>query len=341
MRVLVTGGAGYIGSHAAKRLLSLGHEVLIVDDLSRGTGDAVETLRGWAAESGCGERLWFERARVQEEARLGALLRERAVEAVMHFAAFAYVDESIERPLEYHENNAWGALALLRACAGTGVERFVLSSTCAVYGAPGDAPVTERTPCAPITPYGWSKLYAERVGTDALVGAQREGRAFAFAALRYFNVAGCDHEGVLGERLEGCRRLIPNLVRSALAGEAALKVYGDDYETRDGTCVRDFVHVDDLVEAHVLTLGALEPARHDLRTYNVGTGEGVSVLEAARAVERVLGRGVRLERVGRRPGDAPSLVADASLIARELGWEARSSEMGAIVETVARWQMAK
>lgn len=334
MRVLVTGGAGYIGSHAAKRLLSDGAFVLILDDLSRGHAGAIERLRSLPHATG---RLAFERCRVHDRTRVGALLREHRIDSILHFAAYAYVDESVGAPLLYHENNACGTVALLGACVDAAVTRFVLSSTCAVYGEPDRVPVDETSLVAPTTPYGASKAFAERAVFDVLESRRRAGVPFSCATLRYFNVAGCDADGLLGEHHDPQTRLIPCLLLAAMGARAEMTLFGDDYPTRDGTCERDFIHVDDLVDAHALALRALDPARHEGRTYNLGTGRSHTVLEVAKAVERVTGAVVKTRRAARRPGDAPRLCADASKIGRELGWTARRADVEEIVRSAWAW----
>jgi len=339
MRILVTGGAGYIGSHAAKRLLKEGHSVVIVDDLSRGRLGAIDRLRAIG-----GDRLTFERAGVGERERMAALLRDHAIEAVMHFAALAYVGESVERPLDYYANNTGAALELLRACGETSVPRFVFSSTCATYGepAPHHIPIDETCPQRPINPYGRSKLFFEQALADHAQACARDERAFSCARLRYFNVAGADLEGDLGEDHDPETHLIPIVLEAALGKREAIEIHGTDYPTADGTCLRDYIHVDDLVDAHVAALDALEPSpeRSDVRTYNLGIGRGVSVLEVIETARRVTGREIRAVEGPRRAGDPPTLFANPSRIERELGWRARITDLETMIESAWRWMQA-
>ncbi|MFQ5845948.1 MAG: UDP-glucose 4-epimerase GalE, partial [Planctomycetota bacterium] len=279
MNVLVTGGAGYIGSHAALRLLEAGHEVTVVDDLSRGRRGAVEAL------AAAGELCVVE-ADFGDRARLEPVLRRRDIELVMHFAALAYVGESVEQPLRYYRNNLANAVALLEAMEACGVERLVFSSTCATYGEPGPEhiPITESCPQDPVTPYGRTKLAVEQLLFDHL---RARGRSFAFASLRYFNVAGCEAAGRLGEDHDPETHLIPICLEAALGRRGGVTIFGTDYGTPDGTCIRDYVHVDDLVEAHLVAMTALQPG--EALAYNVGIGRGASVREVIEAARRVTG----------------------------------------------------
>jgi UDP-glucose 4-epimerase len=330
--VLVTGGAGFIGSHAALALAEAGHRVIMVDDLSRGHRAAADAVIA-AAPKGSAR---FEHTSIADRERLASVMRTGSVTAVMHFAAFTYVGESVERPLEYWSNNLCGSLALLQAMGDAGVHRIVFSSTAATYGEPPPEriPIREDCPQRPINPYGASKLAFEHVLADRLVAAQAARTPFAFAALRYFNVSGCDPKGRLGEDHRPETHLIPLCIQALLGRRAALTVYGHDYPTRDGTCIRDYVDVDDLVDAHVRALAAL-PESGSLH-FNVGTGTGFSVREVLDACARVAGKPVPHTMGARRPGDPSSLVADGSAIRDALGWNART-DIEESIERALRW----
>ena len=317
--VLVTGGAGYIGSHAVKALRAAGHAVVVYDDLSAGHREAV---RGAPLVEGD----------IRETARLEAALREHGAAAVMHFAALLSVEESVRDPARYYEHNLRGGLSVLEAMRAGGVSRLVLSSTCAVYGNPVTTPIGEDHPTDPINAYGDSKLAVEHA-------LRHYGRAYGMRsiALRYFNAAGADPDGDLGEDHDPEIHLIPRAFEAARGG-AALQVFGDDYPTADGTCQRDYVHVSDIADAHVRALDALAAEGGDgARVYNLGTGAPHSVLEVIRSVERVTGRRVPAEPAPRRPGDPPVLFAAAERIGRDLDWRPARTELDDIVATAWRW----
>ena len=319
MNVLVTGGAGYIGSHAVKRLLAEGHGVTVVDNLFRGHTEAVA------------RKAKFEKLDIRETEALTAILQRDGIDCVMHFAAMAYVGESVQQPLTYYENNTAGSISLLRAIDSAGVQRMVFSSTCATYGEPETMPITEDTPQRPVNPYGHSKLIVEQLLRDY---ANAHGE-FGFVAPRYFNVAGCAADGSLGEDHEPETHIIPNILRAAMGLRDSVSIFGDDYPTPDGTCVRDYVHVEDLVEAHIVAMNALKAG--DQRVYNIGIGKGISVRELIDSVRRVTGRDFEVTIAPRRAGDPPQLYADASRIRRELGWSAKYTQIDRIVETAWRW----
>lgn len=345
MRILVTGGAGYIGSHATLRLLRDGHEVLVIDNLSRGHAGALGAVRRSVANAEA--RLTFAKIDLLDEAALVPAVSAFDPDAVLHFAALAYVGESVASPLEYWRVNVAGGVSLLRACAasrgGAGVPRFVFSSTTATYGqpAPHEVPIVETMAQSPINPYGASKLAMERVLRDHAAACSAAGREFSCAFLRYFNVAGCDRAGVLGEHHAPETHLIPTLIQAALGirehfrGENVVTLYGSDYPTPDGTAIRDYIHVEDLVDAHVRVLAAMSPGR--VLAYNLGRGRGSSVKEVVASVERVLGRSVPVKMGPRRAGDPAELTADASLIARELGWSPRVADLDDIVASACSW----
>lgn len=332
MNVMVTGGAGYIGSHAVQRLLREGHTVVAVDNLVRGHAQALDRLQ---PESG--GRLTFEHADTGDTVRMASLLRDHGIDTIMHFAALAYVGESVTEPLRYYEANTAAALALIGTARKCGVQRFVFSSTCATYGEPSaeHIPIAETCPQSPINPYGRSKLMVEKFLFDEAHAAKLAGEPFGFAALRYFNVAGSDQSGVLGEDHHPETHLIPVVLQAALGRREKITIFGTDYPTPDGTCIRDYVNVEDLVDAHVVVMSALQPG--DTRTYNLGIGQGYSVREIIDAVRRVTGRDFTVDEGERRPGDPPELFANPSKIADELGWRASRTDLDATIASAYRW----
>jgi UDP-glucose 4-epimerase len=319
LNVLVTGGAGYIGSHAVRELRESGHGVVVLDDLSHGHREAVpEGVRLVAGDVG-------------EPAALRAALD--GVQAVMHFAGRISVGESMADPGGYYQANVVKGLALLEAMRERGLERLIFSSTCAVYGLPVRLPIDESHPKDPVSPYGGSKLAFE----GALRDHGRAGGTRAIA-LRYFNAAGCHPDGTLGEDHQPEEHLIPRAIDAALGHGPALVVHGEDYDTPDGTCIRDYIHVQDLARAHVQALEALDRAQEPFQALNLGTGRGHSVREVVRAVERVTGRAVPLQIGPRRPGDPPQLVAGPGRAAEVLGFRAEHTSLDGVVETAFRWR---
>ena len=324
MNILVVGGAGYIGSHCVRALLRAGHAPVVLDDLSRGHEEAVRAAGG-------GVRLV--RGDLGDAALVGRVLKENRIEAVFHFGAWTYVGESMERPADYYRNNTAATIELLRAVVGAGVDRFVFSSTAAVYGSPEYVPIDEDHPRQPINPYGRSKRMVEDVLTD--LAASGELRS---CALRYFNVAGSAEDGSLGEDHDPETHLIPAILQATLGRRPPLTIFGTDYDTPDGTCVRDYVHVEDLVDAHVLALDALtdSPAGTAL-AYNLGNGEGFSVREVLEAAEAATGRPVPYGEGPRRPGDPARLVASWDRARRELGWSPRFTDLVRIIRSAWGW----
>lgn len=303
MNILVTGGAGYIGSHCCKLLAQRGHTVVVVDNLFRGHRANVK----WGP---------LEYGDLRDAGFLAGVFARHRVDAVIHFAALAYVGESMQQPGEYFAANTGGSLALMEAMRRAGVRDLVFSSTCATYGQPDTMPIREDTAQKPVNPYGESKLMVEQ-----LCRWYGEVAGLRWAALRYFNVAGSDPEGELGEEHEPETHLIPNVLR-AIAGGPELQVFGDDYPTPDGSAIRDYIHVCDLVEAHVLALDALRGGASGLKL-NLATGRGSSVKAILAAAERVTGQRVPHRIAARRPGDPPELVADPRRAQQVLGWTAR------------------
>ncbi len=318
MNILVTGAAGYIGSHALATLRKAGHGVVALDDLSRGHRTALQP------------DVPFVQCDVGDRERVRQALEEHRIDGVVHFAAYALVGESVTNPLLYFRKNTLGTLGLLEAMQAAGVKRLVFSSTCATYGEPATMPIHEELPQAPINPYGWSKLFSERMMRDVCASTP----AFSVAALRYFNVAGCAEDGSLGEDHQPETHLIPNILLALLGVRDKITVFGDDYPTPDGTCIRDYVHVEDLADAHVV---ALEKLRPGFTAYNLGIGRGESVKEILAAAEAVVGRPPPVVMGPRRPGDPPVLYADPSKIERELGWRARRTDIRETIASAWRW----
>jgi UDP-arabinose 4-epimerase len=316
--VLVTGAAGYIGSHACKALAAAGHRPIAFDNLSCG--------HRWAVRWGP-----LETGDVRDRERVEAILRKYRPDAVMHFAGSAYVGESMADPARYYENNVTGTLALLAAMRACGVARIVFSSSCATYGTPERQPIDESSAQSPINPYGMSKLMVERILTDFAIAY-----GTCFVVLRYFNACGGDPEGEIGEVHDPETHLVPRALMAAACAIPELEVFGTDYDTPDGTCIRDFIHVSDLARGHLQALGYLLHDGAPL-ALNLGTGRGVSVREVIAAVERVSGRGVPVKLCARRPGDPPVLVADATRARRLLGFTPTLSDMETIVSTAWHW----
>ncbi len=312
-KILVTGGAGYIGSHTVQWLIRKGFDPVVVDNLSRGYRHNVGANRLHVMD-------------IADTATLGGLMEQEGVEAVIHFAAFIAVGESVQEPEMYFSNNVAGSLSLLRAMRRTGVTRLVFSSTAAVYGTPERVPIPEDAPYAPVSPYGESKVMVEKI-----LGWLDQCRGLRSVALRYFNACGADPEAGLGEEHDPETHLIPLLLR-AVRTRQPITLFGDDYDTPDGTCVRDYIHVNDLAEAHILALEALL-AGAESGAYNVGTGSGHSVLEVLRAVEEVTDQKVPFVMGPRRPGDSAVLVADSSRLTRTFGWKPQFTGLREIVSS--------
>ncbi|HVU88299.1 MAG TPA: UDP-glucose 4-epimerase GalE [Pirellulales bacterium] len=317
MRILVTGGAGYIGSHTVRLLSRAGHEVWSYDNLCTGHREAVPEGRLIVGD-------------LTNRALLEATLREKKIDAVMHFAAFSLVGESVTNPAIYYQNNLVASLSLLESMRATGVSRIVLSSTTATYGAPEIIPIAEDAPQRPINPYGFTKLAIEHALADY---AQAYG--FGYAALRYFNASGASPDGAIGEDHKPESHLIPLVLQVALGQRETITIFGHDYPTPDGTCIRDYIHVDDLGAAHLAALERLRP-RHGIQC-NLGIGRGYSVREVIDACRRVSGHEIPVVIGPRRPGDPPELIADASRARRELGWTPVYTELDGIVATAWQW----
>ena len=326
--VLVTGGLGYIGSHTCVALAEAGYRPVIVDNLGNAKASVLERLRELASTE-----VAFHRVDVRDGAALGAILARERVQAVLHFAGWKAVGESVAKPLMYYENNVGGTIALLEAMAAHGVPRMVFSSSATVYGEPERLPLTEDHPLRPVNPYAKNKLMIEHILADCAAA----NAGLRYAALRYFNPIGAHPSGRIGEDPRGVpNNLLPYVAQVAVGRRPSLRVWGRDYATPDGTGVRDYIHVVDLAQGHVAALEYLERSGRSL-TANLGTGRGYSVLEVVKAFERASGKAVGLQFHPRRPGDVAQSYADASLAARELGWRAQLS-LEAMCRDAWRWQ---
>jgi UDP-glucose 4-epimerase len=320
MQILVTGGAGYIGSHAVRLFLDRGHDVWVYDNLIYGHRAAVPADRLIVGE-------------LNETHRIDQLLMEKRIDAVVHFAAFAAVGESVVEPAKYWQNNVVNTLNLMESLRRHKISRFVFSSTAATFGTPESMPITEQTPQRPINPYGMTKLTVEKALADYAAAYQ-----WGFAALRYFNASGAHPSGAIGEDHTPETHLIPLIIQAAMGKRPHIEIFGTDYATPDGTCVRDYIHVDDLASAHLLALEKLKPGQP--MHYNLGIGRGYSVREVIAAVEEVTGKKVPVKEGPRRAGDPPVLVASSDKIQKELGWKPRYTDIKAIVETAWNWHRA-
>ncbi len=317
MNILVTGGAGYIGSHAARFLIGCGQDVWVLDNLVTGHAAAAPPERLIQAD-------------IREEQVIAKVLREHRIEAVMHFAASTQVGESVTDPAKYYQNNVVGTCTLLAAMRAAGVSRIVFSSTAATYGTPTCVTITEQEPQRPINPYGFTKLVIEQSLRD-----HAKAYDWSYAALRYFNAAGAVPDGTLGEDHHPETHLIPIVLQVALGQRPAVTIFGKDYDTPDGTCIRDYIHVDDLVAAHWSALERLAPGVG--LEMNLGTGHGYSVLEVIEACRRITGHAIPVTFGPRRAGDPAVLVADSSLAQKELQWRPRYTSIEQIVETAWNW----
>ncbi|MGB0334436.1 MAG: UDP-glucose 4-epimerase GalE [Opitutales bacterium] len=322
MNVLVVGGAGYIGSHCVRQLAEAGHRPVVLDNLVFGHRSAVSS------------EIPFYNADLGDQEAVAKILKDESIELVMHFAAFAYVGESVTEPRKYYENNFVATLRLLETMLDSGVTKFVFSSTCATYGEPESLPIVETLPQAPINPYGQTKLDVENC-----LKAFAKAYGLSFAAFRYFNAAGAAEDGSIGEDHSPETHLIPLVIDAATGRRENIKIFGTDYDTPDGTCLRDYVHVDDLSRAHIAAFEKLENPGVGL-FYNLGTGTPNSVREIIEAVENVTGLKVPVVEDARRAGDPPALFADSSKAQNELGWEIKYTDVADIIETAWRWHKA-
>lgn len=317
VRVLVTGGAGYVGSQTVSRLVESGHDVWVYDDLSRGHAASIQGIP-------------FVGGQLSDRGQLETTLRDNRIEAIVHFAAYALVGESVADPALYYHNNVFGSMTLLDAARASDVRGIVFSSSCATYGHPQRVPISEDTLQNPVNPYGFSKYVTETALRD-----YADAYGSSFVALRYFNAAGANADGSRGEDHDPETHVIPIALQVALGQRDRFMIYGGDYPTPDGTCIRDYIHIDDLADAHVRALTRLEPGRGLF--LNLGTGRGHSVLEVLEVARRVTGRPIPTEMAQRRSGDPPELVADPTRARSALGWEPGIPELEGIIETAWRW----
>ena len=326
MNILVTGGAGYIGSHAVRKLIEAGHFVVVLDNLCNGHRAAVP------------DTVPFHQVDLKETDRIEEILRTHHIQAVMHFAALMSVGESVQKPLLYYRNNTAGTMSLLEAMERVGVKRFVFSSTAATYGEPEETPIYETTPQRPINPYGRSKWFIEQILRD-IAAADAD---FGFMAFRYFNVAGASDDATIGEDHQPETHLIPLVLFAAMGKREKITVFGTDYSTPDGTCIRDYVHVDDLVAAHVLGIEAL--SRGDVRSlncfYNLGIGRGYSVKEILEAAKKATGKEIPAVFGDRREGDPARLFANSDKVQQELGWQPVHTDIEAVIASAWRWHIS-
>jgi UDP-glucose 4-epimerase len=317
MRVLVCGGAGYIGSNMTAMLRTEGYEPVVFDNLSKGHKSAIGDVK-------------FVEGNLADNRLLVETLKKHGIEAVMHFAAFIEVGESVQIPLKYYKNNLSCTENLLTAMETAGVKKFVFSSTAAVYGTPQKVPITEDSPTEPINPYGQTKLAVER-----MCRYQSRAGKLAFAALRYFNACGAGNNATLGEDHRPESHLIPLAIQAAMGKRGDIKIYGADYDTPDGTCIRDYIHIDDLCRAHLLALEKLQTESELI--YNLGNGKGYSVREVIETVRKVTGKNFNVVETGRRLGDPPVLTSDATKAAEELGWKTEKPDLEQMVSTAWKW----
>ena len=319
MKILVTGGAGYIGSHVVKMLGEVGHHVLVYDNLSTG--------HDWAVLNGdlvVGD--------LANTALLARTVDGFSPDAVMHFAAFIQVEESVKEPLKYYQNNTACALNLLQVLGSAGIKNFIFSSTAAVYGIPERNPVSEDTPFMPINPYGMSKVMVEQILRDFSAAS-----GLRYISLRYFNVAGADPDGKIGQAYKNATHLITRALKTAKGELPKLSIFGTDYATPDGTCIRDYIHVNDLADAHIVALEFLAK-KGENKIYNCGYGHGYSVREIVSTAKKITATDFPVEETGRRAGDPPALVADSTRIRDELGWNPRYDDIDFIIRTAWQWE---
>ena len=320
MRILVVGGAGYIGSNMVRKLLENKHQVVVFDNLSTGHREFVP------------KQATFVKGDLRNTADIERLFKGHKPAAVMHFAASALVGESVENPLKYYENNVSACVNLLKVMTAQKVKYFIFSSTCATFGEPKNIPIDELHPQNPVNPYGWSKLMIEKILADL----SRNGQ-IRYAALRYFNACGAHASAEVGERHDPETHLIPNVLKVLTGEKKELSVFGDDYDTPDGTCIRDYIHIEDLASAHLLALDQLTKGMAS-DVFNLGNGNGYSVKEIIRAVERVTGKRVKFKICDRRPGDPARLVGSSKKAKKILGWQPKMG-LSEIIESAWKWEL--
>lgn len=321
MKIVVVGGAGYIGAHMCKLLASKGHDLIVLDNLTTGHSAALKWGRLVQADA-------------HDSDYLDRVLSQ-GIEAVIHFAGLIAVGESVREPLAYYRNNVGATLEVLASMKRNGVRRIVFSSTAAIFGEPRYSPLDEKHPVGPLSPYGHSKLMVEQILRDAAAAGHIDA-----TALRYFNAAGADVDGEVGEAHNPETHLIPLLLKAALGQIPPVTLFGEDYPTPDGTCVRDYIHISDLCDAHLLALDYMANGHSGFHAFNLGNGKGYSVKQVLEAVERVTGRKVPVKMGPRRAGDSPTLVASSALARSELGWQPRYPDIDSIIRTAWRWHKA-
>ncbi|MEO2069357.1 MAG: UDP-glucose 4-epimerase GalE [Desulfurobacteriaceae bacterium] len=320
MRILVTGGAGYIGSHVVKKLGERGYEILVLDNLSKGHKEAVLYGKLVVAD-------------LEEEERLNSIVESFKPDAVMHFAAFIEVAESVKDPLKYYKNNTANTLNLLKVIVKNRVKNFIFSSTAAVYGNPQNIPIKEDEPIKPINPYGQSKAFVEKILEDFSLSYD-----LRYVSLRYFNAAGADESGLIGESHDPETHLIPLILKTAKGERKVIKIFGTDYPTTDGTCVRDYIHVNDLADVHLLALDYLLSGGKS-EVFNCGYGFGFSVREVVETAKKVTGKEFKVEEAPRRPGDPAILVADSTKLKKTLSWTPKYDDLEFIIRTAWNWEV--
>ena len=333
MNILITGGAGYIGSHVVKQLLEeTDYKITIVDNLSTGSIKTVETLRDIAKLSNKDNNLDFIESDLSNFSLIEGIIKAKKFDAVIHFAASIIVPESVKNPIKYYMNNTVNTTNLIKLCIENNVNKFIFSSTAAVYGEPDEIPVKETTPTKPINPYGMSKLMSENVLKDCGLAYLE----FKYVILRYFNVAGADIKIRIGQRFPNATHLIKVAAETAVGKREKMYIFGTDYPTKDGTCIRDYIHVDDLAEAHIKALEYLNDNNSDV--FNCGYGYGYSVLEVINTMKEVSGVDFKVEITGRREGDPAILIADNSKIKEKMKWQPKYNDLKLICKTALEWE---
>lgn len=325
MNILVTGGAGYIGSHTVRQLLDAGHTVTVLDNFYSG--------HRWAVD----KRAHLVEGDIADQALLGQLLSRNDIDSVVHFAGYIVVPESVANPFKYYENNVVGSLRLIQSCLDKGVKRFVFSSSAAVYGLPEEAIVSEDNRLQPINPYGNTKLITEMTLNDVVGSLGDQARSFSFVALRYFNAAGAQVDGQLGQATPEATHLIKVACETACGARESMSIFGTDYETTDGSCIRDYIHVDDLAAAHLCALDYLSDGGESI-SLNCGYGQGYSVKDVVQMVKQVSGVDFDVIETARRAGDPPNLVADNRRIKQLLNWTPRYNDLELICRTAFEWE---
>jgi UDP-glucose 4-epimerase len=325
--ILVTGGAGYIGSHTVLDLLSQGYRVVVLDSLENSLESQLDPLRS---------KITFYQGKIEDQSLVKRIMNDHSIQCVMHFAAFAYVGESVTNPIKYYRNNTGSAISLIESCIQNQVPNFIFSSTCATYGIPKKVPIIETTPQNPINSYGMSKLMIERVLKDSY-----QSHGLNSIIFRYFNAAGSNPKYHMGENHDPETHLIPLLIKAVLNPSFTFSVNGNDYETPDGTCIRDFVHVSDIANAHTLGVKKLLTSSPYFNEFNLGMGKGFSVMEVLKSVERISGLEVKHKFGERRPGDPPILIAKSNKVKKELGWKPKFKTIDSIVESAYQYHKMK